>query len=70
MWTKGSIDGYDYTVKHYEIGSEFGINEGRISKLDIRKDGRIVVNYDRGWDIEPTDEQAKAVLAKIMEMYN
>ena len=43
MWDKGTleIDGtkVEYWVKHYEKGSEFGIDEGRISKLDCRVDG-------------------------------
>ena len=28
-------------------------DEGRISKLTIKIDGKITANYDRGWDIEP-----------------
>ena len=33
MWSQGTEHGYTYWVKHYEEGSEFGINGGRISKL-------------------------------------
>ena len=70
MWTKGTIDGFTYCVKHFDEGSEFGINEGRISKLELRKDGRIVANYDRGWDIKPTSKEANAAYAKILKQYN
>lgn len=70
MWSNGKIDGYEYSVKHFENGSEFGIDEGRISKIEIRKDGKILVNYDRGWDIEPKDAAVKAVLFKLLERYN
>lgn len=70
MWTKGSINGFDYLVKHYEEGSVFGIKEGRISKLEIRKDGKSVANYDRGWDLEPAGEEVNAVYSELLKMYN
>ena len=70
MWTKGEINGYKYCCKHYEEGSRFGIDEGRISKLEIRKDGRWVFNYDRGHDIDKLDAEGKAVYKQILEMYN
>jgi hypothetical protein len=77
MWSEGIITdvntnvGYKYWVKHFEEGSEFGIDGGKISKLTIRKVGesRDLCNYDRGWDIEPADE-VKAVYAIILEKYN
>jgi len=68
-WTKGNIDGYDFTIKHFEDGSEYGIGEGRISKLEMRKNGIVVVNYDRGWDIEP-DISVKSAYEKIIAKFN
>ena len=58
MWSEGVIgipDAKDkekytkchYWVKHFEEGSEFGINGGRISKLQIKIDGKTTCNYDR-----------------------
>ena len=70
MWSKGIINGYEYWVKHFAEGSEFGINGGRISKLAIRdQQGRWLVNYDRGWDQRPTKE-VKPIYDKLIEMYN
>ncbi len=77
MWSEGNIicpstgGKYKYWVKHYEEGSQFDISGGKISKLTIRKVGetRDLCNYDRGWDIEPTDE-VKLVYAIILEKYN
>ena len=70
MWSKGIINGYEYWVKHFDEGSEFGINGGRISKLAIRdQQGRWLVNYDRGWDQRPTKE-VKPIYDKLIEMYN
>ena len=70
MWSKGEINGYKYEVKHYEEGSQYGINEGRVSKLSIRKDGKWVYNYDRGLDFDNLDEAGKAVYAEILKQYN
>ena len=78
MWSSGTIwteskAGYDYWVKHFEEGSEFGIEQGRISKLTIRRHGdtKNIANYDRGWDIEvPDDKQIKEVYAVLIKKYN
>jgi hypothetical protein len=78
MWSEGSIASpttgakYKYWVKHFENGSEFGIDGGRISKLTIRKVGesRDIVNYDRGWDASPTTDEVKVVYDIILAKYN
>lgn len=80
MWSKGVIgipnkDGEGYTpcrycVKYYDEGSKWGINGGRISKLEIRVDGKITANYDRGWDIEPQDEPSQLALSILLDSMN
>lgn len=74
MWREGTIiinkKGYRYWVKHFDEGSQFGINGGRISKLMIKRDVETVCNYDRGWDIKPVDEDTEFALAIIMNDYN
>ncbi|MCD7750417.1 MAG: hypothetical protein LUI10_01520 [Lachnospiraceae bacterium] len=79
MWTKGTVtvltkDGkpvvIHYWMKHYDGTSEFGINEGRISKLSLRQDGREVYNFDRGLDIEPQTMEAEMALKLLMDKYN
>ena len=74
MWRKGTIiinkKGYRYWVKHFDEGSQFGIDGGRISKLMIKRSGEIVCNYDRGWDIKPVDEDTEFALAILMKDYN
>ena len=57
-------------MKSYDEGSIFGIDEGRISKVTLKRDGKEVCNYDRGWDIEPVDEDAQIALAILMKQYN
>ena len=44
----GRMTACSYTVKHYEEGSVFGIDGGRISKLAIKIDGKTTCYYDRG----------------------
>ncbi|HFI0022714.1 TPA: hypothetical protein ACGORE_001736 [Streptococcus suis] len=43
---------------------------GRISKLELRVKGKIVANYDRGWDIRPTDEAVEKALQYVLAVYN
>lgn len=63
MWKEGSIkvngESFYYWMKQYDEGSKWGINGGSISKLMLKRNGEIVCNYDRGWDIEPADENTR-----------
>lgn len=61
-----------YWVEAFEEGSEWGINGGKISKLSIKLDGKWVVNYDRGWDIEPDENDQNVMVAYYicLESYN
>lgn len=74
MFREGSIKVKDsiihYWVKHFEEGSEFGIGGGRISKLMLKENGTVVVNYDRGWDTKPANEESEIALAILMKEYN
>ena len=66
------IDGYIIKAKVYEEGSKFGINGGKISKLQIIKNNYYCLNYDRGWDIEPDTENSELmeVYNKVLDMWN
>ena len=79
MWSEGTIgipnaDGTNtichYWVKHYEEGSQFGIDGGRIRKLTIKIDGRITCNYDRGWDVQPVDEDTQLAYEILVHTEN
>ncbi len=70
MWTKGTLNGYDFCIKHYEVGSPYGICKGRISKLEIRKQGKILVNYDRGWDMKPEGSELTDVYKEMLKQYD
>lgn len=74
LWHEGSlkVNGsiFRYWVKQYDEGSIYGIDEGRVSKLTIKRDGKEVCNYDRGWDIEPEDDNTKLALEILLHEYN
>ena len=76
MWKEGSIrvngEVFHYWMKQYDKGSEWGIDGGRISKLMFKRDGYIVCNYDRGWDIEPAEDDMATQMAYciLLENYN
>ena len=79
MWTQGTIGipsgnggmtSVSYWVKHYENESQFGIDNGRISKLTLVQDSKVEYNYDRGEDIEPQTSEAEKALAILLKEYN
>jgi hypothetical protein len=75
MWHKGSIkiksQTFTYSAKVYgEPSEDYGIEGGRISKLEIRLGDFPVARYDRGWDIEPETENAQLALLAILHNFN
>lgn len=73
-WVSGVInDGeYSFSSKLFDKGSIFGIDDGRVSKLAISIGSKwtgweaCIVNYDRGWDIEPESAKDKEVFDAVM----
>lgn len=74
MWHEGSLKVYDsifhYWIKVYDEPSQYGINGGKISKLMLKRNGKIVCNYDRGWDIKPNDPDAELALELLIHTNN
>ena len=74
MWTEETIQvgtsTFHYWVKHYDNESQFGIDNGRISKLTLVQDSKVVYNYDRGEDVEPQTSEAEKALAILLKEYN
>lgn len=74
MWKEGSLKIHDsvfhYWMKQYSEGSQFGIEGGRISKLILKRNGAIVCNYDRGWDVEPSDPDTQLALELLLHNEN
>ena len=60
----------DYSMKRYTDSSDYGINGGRISKLEIKDaGGHVFVSYDRGWDIAPAADNLE-IFNVIVKKYN
>ena len=75
MWEYGTIEVENqvvgYGMKVFEEPSEFGINNGRISKLTlVDNNNEIIANYDRGWDVTPTTKIATEALEMILDARN
>lgn len=74
MWHEGSLKVYNstfhYWIKVYDEPSQFGIDGGKVSKLMLKRDGKIVCNYDRGWDIEPADPDTQLALKILLHGNN
>ena len=72
-WQEGALrvhdKSYHYWAKVYDTGSQYGIDEGRVSKLTIKRDGEIVANFDRGWDVAPVDDDTQIALEIILHEY-
>lgn len=66
---EGSYTAVKYCAKIYDEPSKYGIEEGRISKLELRQGGKIVYNYDRGLDIPPQTAEAEMALAILLKEY-
>lgn len=80
MWYEGSFnigdDKFRYCAKVYESGSKYGIDNSRISKLQIVKDTGArrlindpVVQYDRGWVVKPRSTIGKEALEYVLELF-
>ena len=74
MWKEGSIKAganiYHYQAKVYDTPSQYGINQGRISKLSVSLNGHVITGYDRGWYKQPATQEEKAVLWIILNSHN
>ena len=68
LWIKGEIltmPGYSFYAKTYNEPSKFGIDGGKISKLDVYKDEQLVLRFDRGWDQAPRNAEHVEAVQRI-----
>lgn len=74
MWKSGSCTSgavlVRYWMKWFKNPSEYGILNGRISKLSVKIGDKTVAEYDRGWVLRPTDADAEYALDCILALYN
>ena len=67
-WIDGTIDCFRFQAKVYDVGSKFGINNGRVSKLSVWEPATSVdiFNYDRGWDKKPANDEQETLLQELL----
>ena len=74
MWKEGALkvgnSWFHYWIKVFDEPARFGIEEGRISKLILKRKGEVVCNYDRDWDIKPVDEDTEIALQILLYSEN
>lgn len=76
-WLDGTINGYRFRAKVYDTGSKYGIENGRISKLEVweeynRKPGQgigDIISYERGWDKRPATSEHKEILNALLRYF-
>ncbi len=66
-WVSGTIAGHTFQVLVFENHAETEENElgtSRISKLWLRRqtDRQVVANFERGWDLQPTTDEAREIV--------
>ena len=67
VWVAGTIAGHRFEVLVFPEPSpsvEIELEDSRISKLWLQRlsDKTTVANFDRGWDVRPTDKTAQAIV--------
>jgi len=67
IWREGTIQEYFYCLKVYRDPSTMGINGGKISKLELWKNGSLVARYDRGWDKKPSTEELLSLVNELIQ---
>lgn len=63
---KGTANGFDFTALVFAEPSEFGINQGRVSKLFLHRDNVPAVVYDRKWEKEAETNQTFGTYLKVL----
>ena len=66
-WVQGQIAGHAFEALVFPAHAEnesYELGDSRISKLWLQEgsSGRVVANFDRGWDVEPTTRTAKQIV--------
>ena len=64
-WVQGECGGFSFDAKVFDEDSKYGIDGGCISALCIQNQYGMMANYDRGWDIEPSEEHMEYYLAIV-----
>jgi hypothetical protein len=68
-WIDGLIEGCHFSAEVFDEGSKYGINNGRISRLNmVDKNGTLQIYYDRDWNVKPTGK-IKAIYKQVVSFF-
>lgn len=65
-WVTGNVGAYEFQAKVFSEGSIYGINDGRVLKLYLKKQQQPVAVYDRKWEKLPTDKTDEACFSHLL----
>ena len=70
-WVIGYIDDFEFEANVYDEGSQFGIDNGRVSKLAVYRNNPRgeVISYDRGWDTYPATPELEDLLDSLLRFF-
>ena len=75
-WIKGTKGRYKICAKVFNEQSDFGVMNGRISKIQVCDTSQphwgfegCYMNYDRGWDIYPKDDDTREFVDALLEAF-
>ena len=66
-WVDGTMGGHRFQALVFESHADdpgYELGDSRISKLWLLRiaDKTVAANFDRGWDVEPTTDDARAIV--------
>jgi hypothetical protein len=70
-WIDGAIDGFRFHAKVCGADSQLGINNGRVSKLEMRSRQtggacKRIAKYDKGWEKEPANDRHRELFEALL----
>lgn len=69
-WREGTVNGIKYEALAFPEGSQYGIDEGPVSKLWLKDDQGRVADYDRRWQYKPRTNAMKDAVRQIQDYYS
>lgn len=69
-WLQGTVGSHFFQAQVFNEPSEWGINDGRVSRLAIRPMGETwaasIVSYERGWDRRPKTAEERSIFEAVL----
>jgi hypothetical protein len=69
LGVRGRVGGFTFDATVFAVGSDYGIDQGRVSQLRVMRKDRVILHYDRGWVEIPKSKREYDVLRKIVSHF-